>query len=1010
MKKAFFGKLAVFCFLAAISALSVRASGEIDPAFAPVPSKALVENSITGQLVQPDGKIVVWGTDLAVDSKFGQIVRLSDNGTADPGFSFCGCLLTSVTKVVRQPDGKFLVGGSGLDFQGRIVRLNADGSHDSSFNSVLGGFSHIQSTADVIAVQADGRVFATIAGQVIGGFHSGYLVRLNSDGSVDTSFTQIAYDGGRIIFGYVRGFELDPNGRFYMAIVTFSAFSSSISLRRYAPDGTVDTTWEAPTFGPSGSLQNIGDLALQPGGALLVSGTFTSVNGVAKTNLVRILPAGNVDLNFTATVPGIGGVGEIAILQNGKILATAAGLLVRLNADGSTDSGFTHPVGITSVANRFVLDSAERIVAYAQSGSVYRLFRLQSNGPVDTGFNPNLTILAETYTQAVQSDGKLIVAGTFSQINGTPKSSIGRLNSDGTLDGSFDGGTGFDLPPISLSVQNDGKIIAAGGFNSYNGISLPGLARLNNDGSLDQTFTPTVASVYGATVLSDGKILIYGPFTTVNGVTRERLVKLNGDGSLDNSVTASIANGAVYSAVEVPGGGFVVGGSFNGVDGFNRSNLVRLNSNGSLDQTFNATGVATVNSIIVQPDGKFVCVYGAGSPSAIGRRNTDGSNDTGFVSPTLLLNGSSDQRIHTVTRQSDGSLLLGGLFDSVNNSQRSNIIRLAPNGSLDRLFLPRGANAPVRSMVTRPDGKVYVAGDYSRIGDSARAGLALVTPGAFTRVVPFDFDGDGRSDIAVFRTSENKWYILRSSDWQVTQTIFAIPGDRSAPADFDGDGKTDVAIYRPSLGDWWSLSTASNTQVFAHLGASGDIPLPSDISGDGRADYVVYRPSNFIWYRSASSNGAASQWQFGAAGDKPVIGDVDGDGKTEPVIFRPSTGDWWWQSSIDNVQRAVHWGIATDVPAAGDYDGDGKTDFAVYRPSEGNWYIRNSSNDSYTIIKFGIAEDKPVPADYDGDGRIDIAVYRPSTGVWYLLKSTEGFAAYQFGIATDFPVQNAFVP
>jgi len=985
------------------------ASGNIDPLFAPVPSKTPEQSSVAGQIVQPDGRIVIWGGNLAVDSKFGQIIRLEVNGTPDTGFNYCGCHLNSTTSVIRQSDGKLLVAGSGLDYFGRIVRLNADGSQDPSFVSALGGFSHIQSTAEVIAVQSDGRIFATVSGQVGGGFHSGYLVRLNSDGSVDPSFAQLGYDGGRTIWGSVGAIELDAFGRYYLAIVTSSGFSSTITLRRYASNGTIDSTWEFPTFG-SGGFQSISDLALQGDGSLLASGSFSTVNGVAKSNFVRFLPAGNVDLGFTGPAPGIGGGGAIAVLQNGKILVTSAGQLVRLNTDGSTDTGFSHPAGITSVVTRFSLDPNERIVLYGQSNAGgYKLYRLEANGPIDTGFDPNLTILAEVYAQARQADGKLVVAGTFTQVNGVTKQSVARLNADGSLDASFDGGTGFSSPPNTISVLGDGKIVAAGGFSSYNGIPQPGLTRLNADGSLDAAFAPTVTSVRGATVLSDGKLMIYGGFSTVNGVTRERIAKLNSDGSLDNSVAAAISSGSVYSVAQLASGGFIVGGSFTGVDGFNRSNLVRLNANGTLDQSFNASGVATVDRVLAQPDGKIVCVYGAGSPSGVGRRLADGSNDAGFLSPTFASNN-SDLRIYSVALQSDGSLLLGGNFYSVNNTLRDNLVRLGSNGMLDRLFLPAGANATVRSLLMQPDGTVYVAGDYARLNAVSRAGLARVAPGAFTRVVPFDFDGDGKADVAVFRPTENKWYILRSSDAQVTQTVFAIPNDRPAPSDYDGDGKTDIAIYRGSAGDWWSLSTIANSQVYAHLGAAGDIPLPSDITGDGRSDYVVYRPSNFTWYRVASSNGANSQIQFGAAGDKPVIGDVDGDGKTEPVIFRPSTGDWWWQSSVDSVQRAVHWGIASDIPSAADFDGDGKTDFAVYRPSEGIWYIRNSADDSYTIVRFGLAEDKPVPADYDGDGRADIAVYRPSSGVWYLLRSTDGFAAYQFGIATDIPAQNAFVP
>lgn len=279
-----------------------------------------------------------------------------------------------------------------------------------------------------------------------------------------------------------------------------------------------------------------------------------------------------------------------------------------------------------------------------------------------------------------------------------------------------------------------------------------------------------------------------------------------------------------------------------------------------------------------------------------------------------------------------------------------------------------------------------------------------------TRHTPFDYDGDGKADISVFRPSENRWYVLQSSTFSVLERFFGASGDVPVPGDFDGDGKTDMAIFRPSTGAWWYLSSVSNAQLSVQWGMAGDIPRPSDFDGDGKTDYVVYRPSNSTWYRFGST-GQTSAMAFGIAEDKPLIGDFDGDGKSDPAIFRPSTGDWWYAASAGGGQhRLVHWGAAGDIPVPADFDGDGKTDFTIYRPSTGSWYILFTATDSYTSFTFGLNGDKPVAADYDGDGKADASVFRPSTGVWYMLQTTAGFGAVQWGLGSDIPTQNAFLP
>ncbi len=274
-----------------------------------------------------------------------------------------------------------------------------------------------------------------------------------------------------------------------------------------------------------------------------------------------------------------------------------------------------------------------------------------------------------------------------------------------------------------------------------------------------------------------------------------------------------------------------------------------------------------------------------------------------------------------------------------------------------------------------------------------------------------DFDGDGRTDVSVFRAPEGTWYLNRSTAG-FTAAQWGQNGDITVPGDYDADGKTDLAVFRPisvpDAADYFVLRSSDNTLRTASWGSPGDVALSGDTDGDQKTDFVVFRPSNNTWYGLTAANRQFTE-QFGTTNDQPMLMDYEGDGRSNLAVFR--FGTWYIaKHDVPAAQNfyAVPFGQTGDSPVPADYDGDNRDDIAVFRNAFGIWYVLQSSTSTVSATQFGVDSDRPVPGDYDGDGSDDIAVWR--NGTWYLLGSTAGFSATAFGTNFDTPIPARYIP
>ncbi|HEX8196566.1 MAG TPA: FG-GAP-like repeat-containing protein [Pyrinomonadaceae bacterium] len=976
----------------------------------------------------------------------------------------------SVNVILPLPDGKILVGGRFNSYNGAatgsVVRVNADGSLDTTF---IGGAIEGTTKSQVIgvaalAIQPDGKILVGGAFQVNGETATRTLARLNADGSLDNTFS---FNVETHQYG-VRRILVRQNGKIVISSDSFSTPNGIEGVIQLNADGSLDSSFN------SAADAGVKYIEFQNGKLLVLFGSTTEI--------ARLNEDGSFDGTFNRRAIDID---FLYIQPEGKIIGQRAyGSLVRLNADGTSDATFIGSQG--SVIRRAALQSDGKIIILLQgfASLSYSVLRLHPNGAYDASFtslfNPN-NETRELNAVAVQADGKVLIGEENSMFT-TPTNLFMRANANGARDSSFVTGTGFQLfsegSVGGFAVQPNNKILIGGRFDLVNSVSRYCLARLNEDGTLDNSFQISttaqnrfisIAEIHNLALQSDGKVIVSGSFSyIINGATKNNLVRLHTDGSIDASYNLSvrvdnyaIPNGAGRNKVIIRSNNkALIGTSRNSFLIYTLTPLL-LNEDGSRDTGFNPThrneaGVFDIHDLFVQPDNKIVIggryqIGGEITKSILARLNADGSLDSTFqtseeenkvVKAFALLDdgkilvaratqtfpqsngeivrlnsdgtrdptfksGAVTGKLNALLSFADGKILVGGAFTKIGDQSRRNLAVLNADGSLDPTLL--NVNQEVLSLTLDNQGRVLAGGAFTTIstgsGNVTRSYMARLLSEPVNSSAPprFDFDGDGRSDLALFNEAGGIWTIRSSRTNQTVSTHFGTNGDITAPADYDNDGKTDIAVYRPAEGMWYlQQSTAGFKAV--RWGAAEDKPVAADYDGDGRTDIAVFRPGSRIWYILQSSNNQLRAVNFGLATDVLLReADFDGDGKADIAVYRPSTGGWYWQASGSSDEfRAAQWGASADIPVAADYNGDGKTDIAVYRPSDGVWYQQlstESGNYNFAAVQFGLNGDVPVVADYNGDGKADVSIRRGE--IWALLLSAQGYNGLNFGNASD---------
>jgi uncharacterized delta-60 repeat protein len=554
------------------------------------------------------------------------------------------------------------------------------------------------------------------------------------------------------------------------------------SAQHEAP-GEVDLSFSPGISDRTGGY--IYSILVQGDGRVLIGGSFGIVRGLPRSKLARLEADGTVDPSFDVSVaPGLAGdsvPGVFCILQQpdekiliGGSISAVNGVshngVARLNTDGSLDLSFDPGQGVQGLGNADIpwingkvssmaLQSDGKVLVAGGFSSVAgvnrsSVARLNADGTLDATFNPAHGSHRYIATMALQPDGKVLIGGFIrSSIGEDARPFLARLNADGSDDSSFS--VTFrsgDGTPRSIAMQADGRTIVSGGFYRANEVIVHGLARFHPDGTVDDSFYSMAEAtqaygVWQAALQPDGK-LILGITKWRNEQFTDGVIRLNEDGSIDGSFPEIAADyhraftGGMAIALQ-DDGKVLISGIFNEINGVPRKNLARLTLSGEVDPEFNAPR----SSHALDGPARSILVQADGKMVVGGinylvRMDEDGVLDPSF-NPAIVPGDSP------IAQQPDGKLITTNTRLSPNAGEFQPIARLHPNGTLDETFrrpemqMSGGwRDVGLRSLALQRDGKILVGGFFDRVDGVPRMGMARLEAGGRLDT-SFAFNGSG---------------------------------------------------------------------------------------------------------------------------------------------------------------------------------------------------------------------------------------------------------------------------